>query len=394
MNAYEREPYRTRLDVTVVAAGEDDGRRWVVLDDTILYPEGGGQPADHGWIGETPIVDVRRIDGEIRHYLDGDPPQGTSPLRLDWRRRFDHMQQHTAQHLLTAIAADRCGWQTASFHLGAEACDIELDVAGIGPEDLGALEEAVAEQIRAALPVSARRVSADEYASLDVRTRGLPEGHSGDIRLVEIAGVDCNTCGGTHLRSTAEIEALALLGTESMRGGTRLSWIAGGRVRRRLHRRESLAATVRLLFETSDDELVETAAGKLDRLKEAERAGRALAHRLAVEAARRLRASADSVIDGHFDDADAAFLQSLARELLAAGDERPALLTASGPSTGFFALCASTRGLDVRTVGPAVADVLAGRGGGSAEIFQGKAGSLERRAEAVQLLREAAAGRD
>jgi alanyl-tRNA synthetase len=393
VKAYEREPYRTHLDVTVVATGESDGGRYLVLDDTVLYPGGGGQPADHGWIEETPIVDVRRVDDEIRHYLDGPAPQGTATLQLDWPRRFDHMQQHTAQHLLTAIAADRFGWQTTSFHLGAELCDIELDVARIGDEELRALEDAVAGQIRAALPVSARRVDAQEYAALEVRTRGLPEGHSGDIRLVEIAGIDCNTCGGTHVRNTAEIETLALLGTESMRGGTRLHWIAGGRVRRRLHRRERQAATVRLLFETSDEELVDTATGKLERLKEAERAVKALAGKLAAEAAQRLLATGAAVIEGHFDDADAAFLQTLARELLAAGDNRPALLTASGPSGTYFALSATpSSGLDVRSVGDAVAELLAGRGGGSAEIFQGKAGSLERRADAVRLLREGTAG--
>jgi len=394
VNAYEREPYRTRLDVTVVGIGESDGRPYVVLDDTILYPEGGGQPADRGWIDETPIVDVQRVDDEIRHYLDGSVPEGAAPLRLDWHRRFDHMQQHTAQHLLTAIAADRFGWQTTSFHLGTELCDIELDVATIAQEDLRALEEAVAGQIRAARTVSARRVTPDEYASLEVRTRGLPEGHRGDVRLVEIAGIDCNTCGGTHLRSTAEIETLVLLGTDPMRGGTRLSWIAGGRVRQRMHRRESQAASARLLFETSDEELIDTATGKLERLKDAERSVKALARRLAVETAQRLLAGQGPLIEAHFEDADAAFLQSLARELIAAGDDRPALLTAAGPSGSFFALCASpASALDLRSLGAAIAGVLAGRGGGSAEIFQGKAGSLARRAEAVRLLRESTAER-
>jgi len=394
VNAYEREPYRTRLDVTVVGIGESDGRPYVVLDDTILYPEGGGQPADRGWIDETPIVDVQRVDDEIRHYLDGSVPEGAAPLRLDWHRRFDHMQQHTAQHLLTAIAADRFGWQTTSFHLGTELCDIELDVATIAQEDLRALEEAVAGQIRAARTVSARRVTPDEYASLEVRTRGLPEGHRGDVRLVEIAGIDCNTCGGTHLRSTAEIETLVLLGTDPMRGGTRLSWIAGGRVRQRMHRRESQAASARLLFETSDEELIDTATGKLERLKDAERSVKALARRLAVETAQRLLAGQAPLIEAHFEDADAAFLQSLARELIAAGDDRPALLTAAGPSGSFFALCASpASALDLRSLGAAIAGVLAGRGGGSAEIFQGKAGSLARRAEAVRLLRESTAER-
>ena len=118
----------------------------------------------------------------------------TSPItvtvELDWARRFDHMQQHTAQHLLTAVAADRFGWPTTAFHLGEHVSDVELDVAAIDEEQLRSLENAVAAEVRAARPVTARRVSRDEYERTDVRSRGLPAGHAGDVRLVEIDGVD------------------------------------------------------------------------------------------------------------------------------------------------------------------------------------------------------------
>jgi len=124
------------------------------------------------------------------------------------------MQQHTAQHLLTAVAADQFGWQTTAFHLGAHVSDIEVDVKSIGKSELRLLEETVAVEVRAARRISARRVSPDEYEQMEVRSRGLPPGHSGDVRLIEIEGIDLNTCGGTHCVSTAEIEAIALLGTE------------------------------------------------------------------------------------------------------------------------------------------------------------------------------------
>lgn len=157
--AYEREPYRTRLDVQAVAVGEEDGRPYAVLDDTVLYPEGGGQPADRGQLGGVAVVDVQRRDGALRHYLAANVAEGPAELVLDWRRRLDHMQQHTAQHLLSAIAADRFGWPTTSFHLGERVSDVELDVPSLSPSQLIAVEEGVASEVRAARPVRAWRVS-------------------------------------------------------------------------------------------------------------------------------------------------------------------------------------------------------------------------------------------
>ncbi|HEX9009316.1 MAG TPA: hypothetical protein VF804_03035, partial [Holophagaceae bacterium] len=99
--AYERDPYTTFLETRILRGGEAQGRPWAVLEDTIFYPEGGGQPCDLGTINGVPVLDVQKRDGEIRHTLEAPLPEGPAALRLDWTRRFDHMQQHTGQHLLT-----------------------------------------------------------------------------------------------------------------------------------------------------------------------------------------------------------------------------------------------------------------------------------------------------
>ena len=162
MHTYEREPLMVSLETEVVASRTEGDRPFVVLADTILYPEGGGQPADRGRIAGVPVEDVRSVEGLIRHYLGGSPPTGRVLVALDWVRRFDHMQQHTGQHLLTAVADQRFGWHTTAFHLGEQVSDIELDTAKITPEQLAGLEEAIAAEIRAARPVTARRVSPEE----------------------------------------------------------------------------------------------------------------------------------------------------------------------------------------------------------------------------------------
>ena len=137
--AYERDPLLRRLETEVVSVGDEQGRPFVVLADTIFYPEGGGQPADCGTVGGTAVLDARKVGGDIRHFLAGPAPSGRVTASLDWARRFDHMQQHTGQHLLTAVAEQRFGWCTTAFHLGERLSDIELDAPSARPEEVTAL---------------------------------------------------------------------------------------------------------------------------------------------------------------------------------------------------------------------------------------------------------------
>ena len=391
--AYERDPRLQELDVEVLATGDDAGRAWAVLSDTVLYPEGGGQPADHGWLADVAVEDVQKREGTVRHYLSRALPPGPARLRLDWTRRFDHMQQHTAQHLLTALAVDRFGWPTTSFHLGPHTCDVELAGESLAADRLVELEEAVAAEVRAARPVTTRRVQPEEMAALGVRSRGLPAGHTGDVRLVEIAGLDLNTCGGTHLASTAEIECVKLLASEPMRGGVRLYWVAGGRVRARLAAHEARNEALRRALECGDDELAAVAASKVTQLHDSERARRRIVERLADAEASRLVATAASgarLVDVHLDDADGALVQRVASAFAAQPGSSMALITAAGGSAAFFALAAQDgAGVDLKALGARTAAALEGRGGGSGRIFQGKAGNLASRAALLDELRAA-----
>lgn len=384
---YEREPYRRELEVEVLGVGREGERQFAVLDDTILYPEGGGQPADHGGLGEAAVLDVRREGGEIRHFLDAAVGEGPARLLLDWRRRFDHMQQHTAQHLLSALALSRFEWATRAFHLGPEVSDIDLDVEPPSVARLDELEDEVNEKVASALAITCRRVSRQECEGLGVRSRGLPAGHTGDIRLVEIEGVDLNTCGGTHVRSTSEVGAVKILGAEPQRGSCRVHWVAGGRVRRRLAEHEQRGARLRGLFDSADRDLAQVAELKLDQLGAARRRERHLEERLADAVAEALAGRETRVVEAHFEEEESSFLHRLARAFAERGGPRSALLTA-GKGSGFsFSVAAGEEStLDVQAAGRRVAELFEGRGGGSGRIFQGKAASLERRASAVEEL--------
>lgn len=371
----------------MVESGIQDGRPFAVLADTVLYPEGGGQPSDRGTIAGIPVVDVQNVEGQVRHVLAGPVEPGPVTVELDWTRRFDHMQQHTAQHLLTAVATDRFGWQTTAFHLGDRVSDVELGVAAIDPEQLQMLEDAVAAEVRAACPVTAFRVSHEEYEKLEVRSRGLPAGHSGDVRLVQIDGIDLNTCGGTHCASTAELEAVKLLGTESLRGGTRLFYVAGERLRRRLSAEVTRTAALRRILGVSDVELIGGVESRLDQVKDAARTIRRLEEKLTSLLAERFAASPEAVSVEHLGDHGLPFLQRIAREVEALDPTQAVFLTAGEGEEGFFLLAAGGEStLDVSEVGPRIAEVLEGKGGGKGRVFQGRVRRLSKRGEAAALL--------
>lgn len=382
--AYERDAYLTALETRVIGVGEVEGRPYVLLADTPFYPEGGGQPSDQGWLGEARVLGVQKGADGLRHVLDRPLAAGPVVARLDWRRRFDHMQQHSAQHLLTALAQDRFGWMTTAFHLGESVSDIEVDAPALDQDQLLALEGAAAEEIRRGRAVSARRVNAEAYARETVRSRGLPDGHQGDIRLVEIAGLDLNTCGGTHVRSIAELEALCLLGTEPIRGGTRIFYVAGARVRERMRAHELRNLRLRTLLGAPDADLATVAEGKLEQLAGSERRGRHLEEALAASLAESLASRPDLRVVHHLEGMDGAFLGRVGRSLAALAPAKVALLTATKEGLACFVLAAGAEaGVDLPSLGQEVATLLDGRGGGKAPVFQGKAGSLERLAVAV-----------
>jgi len=358
-----------------------------VLEATILCPAGGGQPADRGFLGSTEVVDVRKREGEIRHFLAIPVAPGAVKVKLDWARRFDHMQQHTGQHLLTAVAQERFGWETTAFHLGEARCDIELAAPSISSDDMSRLEEAVAAEIRAGRAVAARNVAPEEYASLKVRSRGLPEGHRGEVRLVEIEGLDLNTCGGTHLRSTAELELVKLLGTEPIRGGTRLFFVAGGRARRRMGEHEGRNAALRALLGAPDEELVRCVEGKVEQVKEAERRCRSLEDEIAAMVVETLSSRPERLLVRHFDEKDAGFIQKLARQLVGETSQKIVFLTATRAGTSCFVLSAGEgAGIDVGAVGKEIAELLEAKGGGARGFYQGKGGNLASRNAALTLL--------
>jgi len=351
------------------AVGE--GRFAVIVDRSVLYPEGGGQPADRGTISGVAVLDVQKDpNGRVRLTTDAPVVCGRAPVQVDMDRRFDHMQQHSAQHLITAVAQDYFSRSTLSFHLGARNCSIDLDGPLSGPE-LRDLEDRVNAEIRGNRSVTHRVVSLEEYAALDVRSRGLPAGYVGDVRLVEIAGLDINTCGGTHVARLGELQLVHLTGTEKVRGGVRLSYLAGGRALERLRDGTHRRGTLNRLLKCGPSEHLATIKRLLDEAKASGRERRQLLSELGQALGAAIPgATPTRAMHLHRPEADLNLLKSVADAARSAGHTGPLLLT-GGDSSGVFLVDGPAE--LVARVGPRVAEAVRGRGGGRGTRFQGKA---------------------
>lgn len=363
----------------------------VVLSRTALYPEGGGQPSDGGTVGGLPVLALRRReDGAVVHSL----PQavaGTVAVEVDWERRYDHMQQHTAQHLLTAIALERPGWRTIAFHLGPDRSDIEVDAEDLPGADLRTLEAEVNLRVREARPVRVQIADRERMAELGVRSRRLPEGFEGPLRLVEIEGIDLNTCGGTHLANTAEIQAVKLMGTEHLSRGTRLFFVAGGRLLREMERGLERDRTLTRLLTCGADEHLPAIERLVTERRTLEKAVKELRTERYAAVGRDLARAGGDVVAWHAADADMEALKSIAG---AAREARPDLLVllTAGDREGVFLLAGPED--RVARAGPEVARVLEGRGGGRSGVYQGKATRLDLRGAAAALVGAAPGSRE
>jgi alanyl-tRNA synthetase len=242
---YYNDSYRVAFDGAVVSCEPHDERFAVVLDQTVFYPTSGGQPFDVGTLADAVVFDVIDREDHITHVVDRELAVGaTVHGAIDWRRRFDHMQQHTGQHVLSAAFDRLFAIRTESFHLGAASATIDLG-REVTRQQIAAVTEESNRIVWEDRPVTVRFASAEEARAMPLRKESI---RTGPLRLVEIQEFDLSACGGTHVGRTGAIGMIAVASWEKFRGGTRVEFLCGGRA---LHRfgewRDALAATTQRL---------------------------------------------------------------------------------------------------------------------------------------------------
>jgi alanyl-tRNA synthetase len=369
---YYTEPARRSFDAVVTAVVAHEGAPALVLDRTAFYPTSGGQPFDTGRLGATAVLDTID-DGERVLHVVHDPLRVGEPVRgeIDWTRRFDHMQQHTGQHVLSAAFDRVLDNRTMSFHMGGESSTIDLarEVAATDVERCVDEANRVAWEDR---PVTIRFASPEEAARLPLRKEPVREGR---LRLIEIADFDLSACGGTHVARTGEIGLIAVTAAEKFRGGTRLTFVCGARALRALRGyRDAVTGSVRSLS-VLPHELPAAVERVHAESKQARKTIARLQTELAIHEAARLIAAAP-MVDGArrvayvADGWEAAGLKSIASAMTAQCGVAAALIGTSSPIAIVVARSPDVL-LDANAVLQQLLDRFGGRGGGKPGLAQG-----------------------
>jgi alanyl-tRNA synthetase len=369
---YYTEPSCRSFEATVSRFVERDGRPAVVLNRTAFYPTSGGQPFDTGRLGSADVVETIDDGEDIVHVVSAAiAADATVRGDIDWTRRFDHMQQHTGQHVLSAAFDRIFENRTTSFHMGVDTSTIDL-MREVTPTDV---ERAVEEANRIVWEdreVSVRFVSADEAARLPLRKESV---RGGTLRLVEISEFDLSACGGTHVSRTGAIGMVAVTNAERFRGGSRLTFVCGGRASRSFRSyRDAVAGAVRVLS-VLPQELPVAIERAQSEAKELRKTVNRLQGALAGHEAARLVAQTPllegrRVITQVLDGWDAAGLKEIASALLKESGVAATLVSLGDPPALVVA-CSPGAGLDAGKTLRVLLDRFGGRGGGRPDLAQG-----------------------
>ena len=385
---YYTEPYRTSFDGTVVSVEPADGRLHVVLDQTAFYPTSGGQPFDIGTLGGAAVTEViDREDGTIAHVISGTVKTGEVVSgAIDWARRFDHMQQHTGQHVLSAAFDRLFGVRTESFHMGTAASTIDL-AREVSATELAQAEDEANRIVWEDRMVHIRFATAEEAAALPLRKESL---RTGPLRLIDVEDFDLSACGGTHVARTGAIGVIAIGGAEKFRGGSRVEFLCGGRALERFRLwRDAMAATQRHLS-VAPEEMASAIERMQAEAKAQQKTVRGMQEKLAAQEAQALiakgtRAGDRLVIAEAIEGWDAQGLKAMAVAAAAIDPTAAiALFTTTTPALVVIAK-GPNGGIEAGAILKELVAKFGGKGGGKPDLAQG--GGLS--AETTQLLQEA-----
>jgi alanyl-tRNA synthetase len=371
---YYQDPYLRTFKASVVKQERDLDHNWyVVLSVTAFYPTGGGQPSDLGTIDGQRVVNVEEVDGEIRHYLDQPIIESKSEVygEIDWDLRFDHMQQHAGQHILSAAFDHLFQYKTIGFHLGNEILTIDLDTDHITEEEAQKAETAANEMIVENRPIHVKWVTEEELSHYSLRKETKVKE---DIRLVIIPDFDYNGCGGTHPNATGQVQSIKILGWEKQKKKIRLQFVCGNRVSKQLGQKQKVMLELTKLLNSPELEMETAVVRLLIQRKILEKTLEEAKERLLKYEARELLAkkNAGQVISELFEDRTLQELQKLARDITTENPDVMTLFVAVNEGQ-MQLVCArgSSRDEDMKAAITSANQLIDGKGGGSASFAQG-----------------------
>ena len=338
----------------------------ITLSATAFYPEGGGQPADTGILGDVRVTDVHEKDGQVVHYTDGPLPVGETVRGvIDWDRRFQHMQEHSGEHLVSGLIHQRFDYDNVGFHMGTD--EVTIDFNGVLEwGDLMAIEEKANGMIWENLEISAVYPEKDELDAMEYRSK---KELTGAVRIVSIPGGDVCACCGTHVERTGEIGLVKFLSMIHYKGGVRISLLCGKRAVEDYERKRDQVQKISVLLSARPGEI----ARAVEKLKDEEAK---LQEKLVAAYDKLIASEVRDIKEGDGDifilepDFEAIQLRHLVNRLLEEKKGRT-VLALGGAAEGSFLYVLGSRDGDMRRLSRELNGLLNGRGGGSAQMAQG-----------------------
>lgn len=379
---YHDDPYQVEFEARIVEKGMREQKQAVILDQTCFYPESGGQPYDRGWIDGVEVVKVFEENGRVIHLLEKDIQAESIKGKIDWERRFDHMQQHSGQHILSQSFHELLEAETLAFHLGEEFSTLEMDLRKVSDEDLERVESRANEIIYQDREVKIHSLPEDKVGSLPLRR---PPKKKGLIRVVEVSDFDYSACGGTHVRRTGEIGLIKILRWERIRDNLRFEFICGRRAFQDYLMKNRILRDLSNRLTAHDRDVPSSVERLFADLKSQKSLIKKMRERIAqYEAQEIIERAKGKILKEVFAEKTHEEVRFLALNIIRKGDFI-VLFGLKKEERGHLILaCSEKLDIDMRELVPLVSPLINGKGGGKPSLVELAGESVENIAQALE----------
>jgi alanyl-tRNA synthetase len=379
---YYQDSYQVEFEADVIERRTTEGKPALILDQTCFYPESGGQPDDRGAIDGIKVLRVLEDDEKIIHVLEEDVSSDRVKGKVDWQRRFDHMQQHSGQHILSQSFYELFRAETLSFHLGESVSTVEIDLRKVEDEEVEKVERRANEVIFEDREVKSYFVPEEKIKTIPLRK--APQ-KKGEIRVVEVSGFDYSACGGTHVRRAGEVGLIKILGWERIRNNVRFEFVCGRKAREDYAQKSRVIRQLGSRFTVPEREILASVEKIFLDLKSQRKRIRKLEEEVVrYEALEIVRQAKEKIIRKIFQGKTAEQVKFLALNIIRQG-EFVVLFGLKEEKRGHLVFARSENiQVDLRELLPLVSPLIKGKGGGQPSLIEIAAESTENLEEALE----------
>ncbi|MCK4555982.1 MAG: hypothetical protein KAU47_00595, partial [Candidatus Aminicenantes bacterium] len=365
---YLDDPYQVEFEARIVEKGMRENKPAVILDQTCFYPESGGQPHDKGWVDGIEVLKVFEEEGRIVHILEKDVEAESIKGKIDRETRFDHMQQHSGQHILSQCFHELLEAETLSFHLGEDVSTLEMDLRKVSDEDVERVEKRANQVVFQDREVKIHSLPEDKIGTLPLRR---PPKKKGIIRVVEVSDFDYSACGGTHVRRTGEVGLIKILRWERIRDNIRFEFVCGSRALQDYTLKNRILRDLSNRLTVHEQEVPSSIERLFSDLKSQKTAIKKMREKVAQHEAQEFIQNAEGkIIKKIFQEKTHEEMRFLALNIIRKGDFA-VLFGLKEKERGLLILaCSEKLNIDMRELVPLVSPLINGKGGGNPSLVE------------------------